>query len=707
MRFAVDIGGTFTDLVIEHEDGRIQLAKAPTVPGDPVDGLLAAFDVAGRAEGVTRRDLLARGNLFIHATTRAINAVLTETTARTAFLTTEGHPDILLLREGARTEQFNHTRRYPKPYVPRRLTFEVPERITVTGDVLRPLDERSVREIIDELRQSQVEAVAVCLLWSIVNPAHEQRVGELLTELLPGVPFTLSHALNPTVREYRRASSTCIDASLKPLMSDYLRDLAARIQQAGFDGRVFMVTSSGGVLGVDEVAGAPIHSLGSGPATAPVAGQYYARAECGAETAIVADAGGTSYDVSLVRGGRIPWSRESWVGPPDLGFMSGFPAVDVRSIGAGGGSIGWVDDGGLLHVGPQSAGSVPGPACYGRGGTKPTVTDASLSLGYVNPRYFLGGAMELDVNLAREALERDVGAPLGLAADESAAAVVRVVTERMVAAIEDITLRQGIDPRSAVLVGGGGAAGLNVVAIARRLHTPLVLVPEVAPSLSAAGALLSDLTRDFSAAHHTTTAGFDFTGVNGVLDRLRRECEAFAEGPGRSALGYSIELSVEARYPHQVWDFEIPVRTERFSSAGDVDELRADFHTAHRELFTISDDQSGVEFLSWRARVRCRLRDDSFGVVAAVARGTLAASARDVYFLDAGRVRAGVVHVAEMQADERFDGPVVLESPWTTIVVDPGASARRTAGGTLVIQPWADTAPALALSGRQLEVQDG
>src|SRR5205085_2298031 len=219
---------------------------------------------------------------------------------------------------------------------------------------------------------------------------------------------------------------------------------------------------------------------------------------------------------------------------------------DVRSIGAGGGSIGWVDDGGLLHVGPQSAGSVPGPACYGRGGTRPTVTDASLSLGYIDAGYFLGGAMDLDVDLAREALERDVGA------------------------------------------------------IARRLDAPLVLVPEVAPSLSAAGALLSDLARDFAAAHHTTAAGFDFAGVNRLLDRLRAESEAFAAGPGRSSVDSSIELSVEARYPHQVWDLEVPVRRGRFESPDDVEELRTDFHVAHRELFAISDDRSEVEFLSWR-----------------------------------------------------------------------------------------------------------
>jgi N-methylhydantoinase A len=708
LRFSVDIGGTFTDLVIEHDDGRIQLAKAPTVPADPVEGVLAAFDVAARANGVPRRELLAAGALFIHATTRAINAVLTGTTARTAFLTTEGHPDILSFAEGGRTEQFNHTRRYPKPYVPRPLTFEVPERITVTGDVLRPLDEARFAEIIDELRRHEIEAVAVCLLWSIVNPAHEQRVAELLSEHLPGVPFTLSHALNPTMREYRRASSTCIDASLKPVVSEYLRDLAERIREAGFEGRVLMVASSGGVLGLDEVARSPIHALGSGPAMAPVAGRYFSRIESRMETAIVADAGGTSYDVSLVRDGRIPWTRESWVGERDLGFMTGFPSVDVRSIGAGGGSIGWVDDGGLLHVGPQSAGSVPGPACYGRGGTKATFTDASLSLGYIDPVYFLGGAMELDADLAREALERDVGAPLRLAGDESAAAVVRVVTERMVGAIEDITLRQGIDPGAAVLVGGGGAAGLNIVPIARRLHTPLVLVPEVSPSLSAAGALLSDLTRDFSAAHHTTTADFDFAGVGRVLDRLRRDCEAFAAGPGREAVDFSIELSVEARYPHQVWDLEIPLRRGRCESAADVDDLRDDFHTAHREVFSISDDRSEVEFLTWRGRVSCRLRDERLGVVTEMAaEAAPGRGSRDVYFLDSGWVRTRVVHLGAMQPGERVQGPVVLESPWTTIVVDPGAAGRVTAGRTLVIEPWADAVRAAVHSATQVKIESG
>ena len=578
MRLAVDTGGTFTDLVVEDDEGVLHLFKSPTTPEDPVHGVL---DVLGVAAGALGSDILSRSSVFVHGTTRAINAILTATTARTAFLTTQGHPDMLLFREGGRTDPFNFTRPYPEPYIPRALTFEVPERIGAQGEVVKPLDEVAVVAICERLHELEIEAVGVCLLWSIVNPAHELRVGELLAEHLPGIPYTLSHRLNPAIREYRRASSTCIDASLKPLMSEYLRGLEGRLREAGFAGRVLMVTSNGGVLDAAAVAEAPIHSLGSGPAMAPVAGRLFAERDAGANTAVVADTGGTSYDVSLVRRGRIPWTRETWLGEPFFGHMTGFPSVDVKSVGAGGGSIAWVDDGGLLHVGPESAGSEPGPVCYGRGGERPTVTDAALVLGYIDPDYFLGGAMRLDVDGARAALEDQVAAPLGLPLEEAASAVMRVATEHMVRAIEEITLHQGIDPRTAVLVGGGGAAGLNSVAIARRLGCSPLIVPAVGPALSAAGALMSDLTADFAATLMTTTADFDFAAVRRVVTDLRKRCEEFAAAAGATG---EIELSAEARYPHQVWELELPVREPL-----DAGKLRGDFHALHEEVFAISD----------------------------------------------------------------------------------------------------------------------
>ena len=374
LRFAVDTGGTFTDLVLEEDDGAVRMFKAPTTPADPVEGIMDAIALAAEAASSTAEELLAAGDLFIHGTTHAINAVITKSTARTAFLTTEGHPDVLVLREGGRIEPFNFAVPFPEPYIPRALTFEIPGRIASDGSVIEELDEKAVVRVIRRLKKLEVEAVAVCLLWATVNGDHEQRVGELLGKHLPGVPFTLSHILNPVLREYRRASSTAIDASLKPLMSRYLARLSSRLEASGFEGRLLMLTSQGGVMEGEAAAQAPIHAIGSGPSMAPIAGRHYARTDAGADTAIVADTGGTTFDISLVRRDAIPMTPETWLGERYRGHIVGFPSVDVRSIGAGGGSIASVDHAGLLHVGPESAGAVPGPASYGKGGDRPTVT---------------------------------------------------------------------------------------------------------------------------------------------------------------------------------------------------------------------------------------------------------------------------------------------------------------------------------------------
>lgn len=692
MRFAVDTGGTFTDLVVEDADGRFRLYKAATTPDDPVQGVLDVLELAAVDLGLERRELLGKGELFIHGTTRATNAILTGATARTAFLTTGGHPDILLFREGGRTGIFDWSRPYPEPYVPRSLTYQVPERIGAGGEVVRPLDEAGALEIVEQLAERRVEAVAVCLLWSTVNPEHEFALARLL-ERLPGVPCTLSHRVNPTIREYRRASATAIDASLKPLMTDYLHSLTRRLHEAGLgrDGRVLLVTSSGGMVDAADMAEKPILSIGSGPAMAPVAGREYARADADAETVVVTDAGGTSYDISVVRRGRIPFTRETWLGDPYFGHMTGFPSIDVRSVGAGGGSLAWVDAGGLLHVGPQSAGAEPGPACYGRGGTQPTVTDAALVLGYIDPDYFLGGAMRLDLGAARRALEEQVARPLGLGLEDGAAAVLRLVTEHMARAIEEITVNQGIDPRTAVLVGGGGAAGLNAVAIARRLGCPLVVIPETAAALSAAGALMSELAAEFAITCLTTSVEFDFDAVNAALVELQERCRAFREGPGAGALEASVELSAEARYLGQTWEIAVPVRVSRFGSPAEVEGLRQDFHAAHAELFAVQDPDSPIELVTWHARVACRLRSVAVPEVAtAAARPHGPRGRRPVYYPDTGLADASIVFVEELGAGDRVEGPAIVESPVTTVVLEPGASAERRPTGSLSILPWSD-----------------
>jgi N-methylhydantoinase A len=694
MRFAVDTGGTFTDLLVEDEHGRLTMYKAATTPQAPVRGMLDALALAASDHGASLRQFLGAGEVLIHATTHAINAILTGRTARTAFLTTKGHPDTLVFREGGRRDVFNFAVAYPEPYVPRALTFEVPERVCADGSVREPLDEAAVVRLIGELRATRVEAVAVCLLWSIVNPAHEKRIGELLAEHLPGVPFTLSHRLNPSLREYRRASSTCIDASLKPMMTRYVGGLTETLGREGFAGRVLMVTSQAGVVDAADVAATPVHLVNSGPSMAPVSGWLYAEDCTGCEMAIIADTGGTTFDVSLVRRGRIPRTRETWIGPQFLGHMTGLPSVDVKSIGAGGGSIASVDAQGLLRVGPDSAGAVPGPACYGAGGTRPTLSDAALVLGILDGGYFLGGSIRLDEVAAAAAIRRDVADPLGISVVEAAHAIMALATENMVQAIMDITVNQGIDPQKAVLVGGGGAAGLNMVAIGRRLGVASVVLPRVGAALSAAGALVSDLANEYRATRYMHGARFDRAAANAILADLERQAHAFIARHGADKAS-TVEFHVEARYPDQVWEIDVPLRRPRLETAADVAALEADFHAVHHDIFAVSDPRSPIEIVGWGSRAACSLRQTGLPTFAgqAGAPAETAAATRRVYFGPSLGHRETPVHRLERMAPgTRLEGPALVESAFTTIVVDPGTSCRLTSAGTLVVALRPDAA---------------
>ncbi|HET8757205.1 MAG TPA: hydantoinase/oxoprolinase family protein [Solirubrobacteraceae bacterium] len=600
LRMAADVGGSFTDLVVD--DGTDLLAfKAPTTPADPAAGVLDAVAVAAHAGAATVAELLGRTEVFVHGTTRALNAVLTGQTARTALLTTAGHPDVLLFREGGRTAPFDLEVEYPRPLVPRALTFEVPERIVSDGGIRRPLDEDAVVELIGRLREENVEAVAVCLLWSVVDGRHERRVGELLDEHLPGVPYTLSHVLNPTLREYRRACSTALNASLLRLMGDYLEHLGNRLRDAGLGGRLMLVSSSGGTLHAAQAARAPIHALNSGPAMAPAAARSIAAAEAAAPTAVVFDSGGTTCDVSVIRDGAILATRETWVGPLGAGHITGFPSVDVRSIAAGGGSIASVDREGLLHVGPRSAGADPGPACYGRGGTEPTMTDACLVAGYLDPDTFLDGALRLDAAAAEAALA-PLAAALGVTVAGAADAVIELATDHLVAAIEQITLGKGVDPRTTPLVGGGGAAGLNIVAIARRLGAPLAIVPAYGATLSAAGALVTPLVEEHAVTAPTASDRFDADAVRATAAELGRRCAAFHASNAAVSADAWVEYSVEARYRHQVWDLVVDHPPLGDAGSDQLADLVERVHAAHERAYGVDDRGGAVEFLTWRAR---------------------------------------------------------------------------------------------------------
>ncbi|MFM9105581.1 MAG: hydantoinase/oxoprolinase N-terminal domain-containing protein, partial [Chloroflexota bacterium] len=359
-RISVDTGGTFTDVVLAAGDGALRIGKALTTPKRAFEGIANALDDLAAALGVSARELLGQTETFTYGTTRSTNAIVEGKTARTAFFTTRGFPDILLLREGGKFDPFKQIP-YPAPYIPRHLTFEIGERIDSEGEVFLPLDEGSVVAAIERCRDLGVQAVAVSLLWSVVNPDHELRVAQLLDERLPGVPYTLSHQLNPVVREYRRSSSCAIDASLKPLMQEHLSQLDGDLRAAGFSGHLFIATSFGGSWRPGEVIDRPIYSVGSGPSMAPVAAVTYSAAEgAGAGIAaslLVCDTGGTTFDVGLVNDGQINYTSETWLGGKWIGHITGIRSVDVKSIGAGGGSIAWIDTGGLLRVGPKSAGA--------------------------------------------------------------------------------------------------------------------------------------------------------------------------------------------------------------------------------------------------------------------------------------------------------------------------------------------------------------
>ncbi len=682
MRLATDTGGTFTDLVIDAGNGDVALFKAPTVASDPSAGVLAALRLASDARGISLASLLEQTDTFIHGTTHAINAIITGNTARTALLVNRGHADILTFREGGREDPFNNSFAYPKPYIPRALTFEVTGRILSSGAIQTELDEPGIVAVLEELRLKEVEAIAVALLWSPINPAHEKRVGELIAAHLPGIPFSLSHEVNATLREFRRASAVSIDASLKPLMADYLNGLQKRLEDEGFAGNLMVLTSAGGMEPASGVAASPISAINSGPSMAPVAGRHYAELESSVSTVIVADTGGTTYDISLVRDGNIPMTRDLWIGSPQQGNLVGYPSIDVKSVGAGGGSIATVDNAGMLRVGPESAGAIPGPACYQRGGQQPTVTDACVVLGYVDPDYFLGGAMKLDAEASRQVIKEHVAKPLGVSLEHAAWSIIDLTTENMVQAIQDLAVNQGIDPAQSILIGGGGAAGLNSLFIARRLGSELLIIPETGAAMSAAGAMISDIAREFSSSVFLETNAFDHETAQASIDDLLAQCEQFSE---RAGVAGEISFLAEARYAGQAWEIDSPIESRLDDGTSGLDAFVSSFHKSHEQIFSYRDEGSAIEILGLRARVTCRVRPDG-NFRLAEEMSDYSQQSRDVYFEQSGWVATPAIQFSAVPTNDYVAGPAIIESSFTTVVIDPDARFMRSANGSLLIK---------------------
>lgn len=599
-RISADTGGTFIDVVVGDETGRKTIGKSLTTHDRVSRGLLKAIANAAENLGLSPQQILHDTDLFVYGTTRATNAIVTRNAAKTAFIATRGFGDILVLKEGGKHNGQDFSKPYPDPYIPRSHTFEVAERIAADGRVVESLTESEVRRVLSQIRERGFEAVAVCLLWSVVNADHEQLIGKLMAQELPNVPYTLSHEIAPIVREYRRASAAAIDASLKPLMQKHFTELEHDLRAAGYAGQLLVSTSAGGVMSIDEVVRAPINSAKSGPAMAPLAGVTYSLLEgCGGDM-IVCDTGGTTFDVGLSRDSELVYSRETWLGTPWEGDLLGISSVDIRSVGAGGGSIAWVDEGGLLRVGPQSAGSEPGPACYGNGGTAATVSDAACVLGYFDPDYFLGGKMTLDRGAAERAVAT-ISDRLGISTIQTAWGILALATDGMVKAVHEITIAQGLDPKESTVVAGGGASGLNILRIASELEATRVIIPKTVSALSATGMQFADILKEESSSCITSTDRFDFAAVNDTLDALEHKLRDFAARMGVDDAAATIEYFAEARYTAQVWDLDVPLTTERFIGQSDVDALIKQFGAVHERVFAIRDDEAAVECLNWKS----------------------------------------------------------------------------------------------------------
>src|SRR5215468_10995683 len=489
-RVGIDTGGTFTDFVLlEEGTGRVLTAKCASTPKDPADAFITGLAEALARHGIAPADLTG----IYHGTTVATNAILEGKAARTGLITTAGFRDVIEIRRHVRGpgQIYDLAFRPPEPLVPRPLRLEVRERIDARGQVLVPLDPAEVRDRVRQLIDDGVRAIAVIFLHAYANGAHEAAVKALVTRDFPRCSVSISSEISPELREYERASTTVVNASLQPVVADYVAALDQRVRARGIRAPLRLMQSNGGVMPAERAASRPVHLVVSGPVGGVVGGMAVARA-AGFGRAITLDVGGTSCDICLVEGAPRLVSQKEVAGNPIR-----VPMFDVHVIGAGGGSQAWLDDGGALRVGPRSAGAEPGPACYARGGTEPTVTDANLVLGRLDPEYFLGGAMPLDVASARRAIEAQVARPLGLSVEAAAAGILRVVNATMAENIKVVSVKRGFDPRNFALVAFGGAGPTHAGALMGELMVPAVLVPHEPGTLSALGLLTTDVRRDY------------------------------------------------------------------------------------------------------------------------------------------------------------------------------------------------------------------
>jgi N-methylhydantoinase A len=687
-RIGVDIGGTFTDVaLVEEASGRIGVAKVPTTPDDLAAGVLVALTSAMRRYDVAPSAVA----LLSHATTVVTNAILEEKGARAALITTRGFRDVLELRRSARADLYDLFQDAPATLIPRRRRFELTERVGADGAVVTPLAENEIAPLIAALKDARVEAVAVALLFSFLNPAHERRLGEALRAALPQVPVYLSSDVLPEIKEFERTSTTSVCAYVGPLLASYLARLGEATRSRALP-RLYLMGSNGGILEAAEVVAMPAMAVESGPAAGVVAAALVAR-QTGRRDLISFDMGGTTAKASLIRDGQYETTPDYEVGGGSsmTRWMNGtghpirVAVIDLAEVSAGGGSIAWVDRAGALRVGPKSAGANPGPACYGRGGTEPTVTDCDLLLGYLDARSLLDGELAIDLAAAEATVRTKLAEPLGVDIRTAAAAVIDVVNNAMAEVLKIVSVQRGHDPRDFVLAAFGGAGPLHAAALADELGMSEVICPPIPGAFSALGLIGTDLRRDYVQTLFTLADAADPGTLETAFAALERKGAAMLDRAGISADRRRFERAVDARYPRQSFELQVAVPSRPVDRAM-LQMIAATFHDRHQQTYGHANRDEPVQIVAVRLAAIGAIPPLTVRDRTTPAGSDAVKSKRRLWFRETGAVNATIYDRKRMPAGLELTGPIVIESLESTILVPPRWRARMNDDGFVVMQ---------------------
>ena len=588
-RVGIDVGGTFTDItILDEKTGKISAIKIPSTIEDQSIGVingLQKMNTSFPLEEIT---------YMIHGTTVATNALLERKGAKTAFITTEGFRDILYIGRQTRPHIYDFWAKKPAPVIPRSDSYEIPERIDFAGDILKPLDKMKAIEVIEKIRQKNFESIAVSFLHSYINPEHELKMRELIIKNIPDVYITLSSEVLPEYREYERASTITINAYLQPPIKRYMSRLEDRKNQLNIRPKIHIMQSNGGIISIENASNQSVRTIFSGPAGGALLGPFIAK-QVGIQDVITFDMGGTSLDICLTRKRQLRITNESEID----GLPIRVPMIDIHTLGAGGGSIAWIDAGGILQVGPESAGATPGPACYKKGGTLPTVTDANVALGYINPNYFLGGEMQIDLNLAKQAIEKHIASFFNIGIEEAAAGIIDVVNSNMIRGMRVVSVEKGYDPRNFTLIAFGGAGPLHAAAIARELKMPQVIIPPNPGNASALGFLLSDVRYDYVQTYIVSDKHLEIEKFAQIFDKMK--CLAYKDLKAEGFQKQEIRLiyTIDMRYLGQSSELNIPIDFE-VKTQEDIQKIVETFHQFHEENYGYRMEDEEVMFVNFR-----------------------------------------------------------------------------------------------------------